>query len=114
MPQKIATAAAAFVLGFAAVSASRAAEMTPGASIGAAAVAESESSARDEAAPSGPRAVGAGDSARKHLHPDSANEARDASGRSNLAADGSSSADVAPKAHHRGGAWQALLPGVMK
>ena len=115
MPKSIAIAAALFVLGLAAASAPRAAEMTPGASIGGSAAAESSESARDEAAPSGPRALGASDSARKHVHPDSANEVREASARNSLGGEGGGgSADIAPKSRHRGGAWQALLPGVMK
>ena len=114
MPKSIAIAAAILVLGFAVASAPRAAEMTPGASIGGSAAAESDA-ARDEPAPSGPRAVGAGDSARKHVHPDSNNEVREASARNSLGGEGGGgSADIAPKSRHRGGAWQALLPGVMK
>jgi len=115
MPKFIAIAAALLVLGFAAASTPRAAEMTPGASIGGSAAAESDA-ARDDAAPSSTRVVGAGDSAHKHVHPDSANEVREAAARNNLGGEGGagSAADITPKSRHRGGAWQALLPGVMK
>ena len=112
MPKSIAIAAAIFVLGLAAAGSPRAAEM-PGASIGGSAAAES-GSAREDAAPSAARVVGGTDSSRKHVHPDSANEVREASARSSLGAESAGgSADIAPK-RHRGGAWQALLPGVIK
>lgn len=113
MPKSNAIAASIFVLGLAVASAPRAAEMTPGASIGGSAAAESDS-VRDDAAPSVARAVGAGDSARKHVHPDSAGEVREASVRTVGGEGTGGSADIAPKSRHRGGAWQALLPGVMK
>jgi hypothetical protein len=90
--------------------------MTPGASIGGSAAAESEA-ARDEPAPSAQRVVGAGDNTRKHVRPDSTGEVREASARNSLGGEGGGgggSPDIAPKSRHRGGAWQALLPGVMK